>query len=221
MGEINLSLSAIFEQVWGYKTTAFEPELPAKPGRKETGLSGSSYYTTEGSVNGREYFMPVLVTYPDYSDLPDNAPGQNGGLGLAAPSGSLGILKQIYLPYPVISIRSSKTIIQTPLTERRGTVKEFININDYEITIKGFVINKTNDYPEETLSILRDLNELGEAVQVACPALDLFLKRPGRKGSDHVVISSFNVIENRGVKNVRPYEMTLISDEPFNLIDIR
>ncbi len=201
MGSANFSLIDIFEKAFGYKSAAFKPEFDhvygfidgSKTGeltnyRSNNGAHGSPYYSTD--ANGREYFLPVTI------------------------KSSLGTID---LPYPVISITSKKTIIETPLTERRGTVKEFINIQDYEIVIKGFMINDSNEFPESDVTMLRSIYELIEPVSIANPATDIFLLRPDRKGSDLVIIKDLKFPSSGGVKNVRPYELTLISDEPFNL----
>ena len=122
--------------------------------------------------------------------------------------------------YPVISISSRKTIIETPLTERRGTVKELINMQDYEIVIKGFIIGNSNEFPEAEVGRLRTIYEQNSALSVQCPLTDIFLLRPDRSGSDQVVIRELIFPAVKGVKNIRPYQLRMVSDEPFNLVTI-
>lgn len=206
MAEISFSLADIFEQTFGYKTQAFEPEFlrvqgDTTPYRTEQGFLGSPYYSSDAL--GREYYMPVTIKYLDGST-----------------SNQQGVLKKWDLPYPVISIASRKTIVETPLTERRGTVKELINIQDYEITIRGFIIAKANEFPESEVATLRNIYEQNAALSIQCPLTDIFLLRPDRSGSDQVVIKQLKFPDVTGIKNVRPYELQLVSDEPFNLISI-
>ena len=207
MADINLDIvSALFAKVFGYSSPAFDPQFSTVVGnttngipgtlRRSTGVAGSPYYAKD--ANGREYFLPITVTYTD----------------------SNGELVSWPLPYPVMSISSKKTLIETALTERRGTVKELINIQDYEITIKGLIIGRTREFPQDDVAQLRDLYEQNVAVSISNPVTDIFLLRPDRNGSDQVVITSLKFPEAKGVKNVRGYEMTLVSDEPFNLISI-
>ncbi len=214
MAEISLSLGDIFEQVFGYKTKAFNPEFQQVHGDAaqygtEQGSLGSPYYSSDAL--GQEYYMPVTVKYPDNSQLSQ----QNGSAGNVQ-----GVLKTWELPYPVISIYSRKTMIETPVTERRGTVKELINIQDYDITIKGFIITKANEFPENDVTTLRNIYEQNAALSIQCPLTDIFLLRPDRSGSDQVVITELKFHEVSGIKNVRPYELRLLSDEPFNLTAI-
>lgn len=214
MAEISFSLAALFEQTFGYKTRAFDPEFNTvtgynalSPGRKENGTQGSPYYAIDAL--GREYFMPVTITYPDAS-------GSNGLLG----NDSVDATNKWNLPYPVISVSSRKTIIETPLTERRGTVKELINLQDYEIVIKGFIVSNTNEFPETEVTRLRNIYEQNVALSIQCPLTDIFLLRPDRSGSDQVVITELTFPAITGIKNIRPYQLRMVSDEPFSLVSI-
>ena len=217
MAEISFSLGELFEQTFGYKTKAFDPQFSPvtsvkAPQRKEQSTQGSSYYAKNAA--GKEYYMPVTLTYPDTTPLP----ATNNSF---SPSDeSLTILKKWNLPYPVISITCKKTIVETVLTERRGTVKELINIQDYEIVIKGFIIGANGEFPEGEIATLRTIYEQNVPLSIQCPLTDVFLLRPDRKGSDQVVITSLSFPPISGVKNMKSYELHMVSDEPFNLITI-
>lgn len=216
MATISLSLFDLFQTTFGYQTKALDPKLEKvigenNPNRREYGAGGAPYY--QNLHAGKEYFMPVIIKYPDRNSMQDSLPGNS--------SQNFSKEKEFELPYPIISIESRKTIIETHLTERRGTVKELINTQDYLITIKGFIISQTHDYPEEGVTELRALYEHNTPLSIQCALTDIFLLRPDRSGSDLVVISELNLPMLRGVKNICPYELKLISDEPFNLISVK
>ncbi len=219
MAEIAFDLAGLFEQSFGYKTQAFEPEFTPVAGdsavvrngtntRTQQGATGSPYYGSD--ANGREYYMPVTLTYAD--DVTNTT-----ATGAAVTN---TVLFDLQLQYPVVSVTSRKTIIETPLTERRGTVKELINIQDYEIVIRGFIIGQSHEFPEDRVAKLRNVYEKNVALSIKCPLTDIFLLRPDRSGSDQVVITQLIFPAVTGVKNVRPYELHLVSDEPFNLTTI-
>ena len=214
MAAITFSLGDLFEQTFGYKSQAFNPQFPVVYGdqktfRAETGAYGSPYYASD--ANGREYYMPVSITYPNGSGSAANLLNTDANAPMTT----------WQLPYPVISVASRKTIVETPLTERRGTVKELINIQDYEITIKGFIINSDgNEFPENDVITLRNIYEQNIALSIQCPLTDIFLLRPDRSGSDQVVIRELTFPAITGVKNVRAYQLRMVSDEAFNLISI-
>jgi Domain of unknown function (DUF6046) len=216
MAELSFNISDLFERTFGYKTRAFDPDFSKPDGtvntnRNEYGAQGSPYYTI-GSL-GLEYYMPVTISYPEA--LPPLT-----GRQTTQDASETGKLKKWDLPFPVVSVASRKTIIETPLTERRGTVKELINIRNYEITIKGFIVGEGNNFPESEVTILRNIYEQNEPLAIQCPLTDIFLLRPDRNGSDQVVIKELKFPAVTGIKNVAPYELHLVSDEPFNLISI-
>ena len=213
MAIVDLDLWDLYKKEFGGDPTSFNPQIAPVLGdtelsRVNAGKLGSPYYATD-LVLGVEYFMPVLLTYPDTS-------ADSSGL---LPGGT-GILMNWNLPFPMVKVGCKKTMVETPLTERRGSVKELINIQDYKITITGFLIAGTNDFPEAQVTALRNLWEQSTPITIKCPMTDIFLLRPDRSGSDQVVIVDFDVTTKKGVKNVVDYKLELVSDEPFNLIDI-
>ncbi|PQJ12124.1 hypothetical protein CJD36_010080 [Flavipsychrobacter stenotrophus] len=172
MSELSFDLSLLFQQTFGYRSQAFEPQFREVSGNNQKlpsttrhGAHGSDYYANDLMAN--EYYLPVKISFSDSAT-------ENGDA------------HEWQLPHPVISITSKKTIIETPLTERRGTVKELINIQDYEIIIKGFIIGSKNEFPEQEVTMLRTVYEQNAALSIKCPLTDIFLLRPDRKGSDQV-----------------------------------
>jgi hypothetical protein len=123
------------------------------------------------------------------------------------------------LPYPVISVEMKKTTVETALAGRRGTVKEMISTDDYVFVVRGLIVSADNSYPESEVRNLRALFELQKPLPISSPITDLMLVTADRKGYDKVVITRMTFPEVRGIQNVRPYEMTLVSDEPFSLIE--
>ena len=201
---MEVDLGILFSDVFGKRIPSSQPDIPTITGnsindlnRKEFGKIGGAPFYSTGS-DGIEYFLPVVISYPDNNNT----------------------TQTLELPNCILSIKSRKTIIETPLTERRGTVKEFINIQDYDIGVEGFLIEPTNELPEDGLATLRMLYEKGVPVNISCALTDIFLLRPDRSGSDAVVIYDFEIPKMKGVKNVRPYSFSMKSDEPFSLYEI-
>ena len=126
-------------------------------------------------------------------------------------------LNGVILPYPVMSIRGKKTIVQTPLTRQNGTVKELISTNDYIINIKGLLIGTDGAWPEEDIKQLMNLYRMGESLSIESALTDLILLGPERGGSHQVVISSLSFPESKGTQHVTGYSMELLSDCNFEL----
>lgn len=123
-------------------------------------------------------------------------------------------VSELLLPYSVIKITSTKTIVSTPLSERRGTVKEYFSAEDYQISIKGFVIDEEQRiWPEKELTVLKQLDDLDTAVQLDNALTNIFLDKDTR-----VVITKLDLPEvEGGRKHVRPFSMSLMSDSIFTL----
>jgi Domain of unknown function (DUF6046) len=209
--EISFSLADLFYDTFGYRTRAFDPDFDPvsgiePPNRVDAGQLGSPYYGA--NALGREVFLPVTFSYPSQT---------GSGTGLVTYDGPM---QDWVLNCCVVSVSGRKTIVETPLTERRGTVKELVSIEDHQIRIKGFLIGAGNDFPEQDVSRLRDLYESNIPVSMKCALTDIFLLRPDRSGSDNVVIRELNFPAVTGVRNVRPFELLCVSDEPFSLVDV-
>lgn len=120
---------------------------------------------------------------------------------------------ELMLPYSVIKMSSKKTIVKTALSERQGTVKELFNIDDWQITVKGFVIAQNRVWPEEELIMLRTLNALTEAVELDNALSNIFLDKGTR-----VVIEDLELPEVQGGrKHIRPFSFKIESDSIFTL----
>ncbi len=122
-------------------------------------------------------------------------------------------LDGIKLPNTLISISSKKRIIETPLIGRKGTVKELINIEDYEIMIRGVIVDEGISFPEEMIMNLEELYDKNEAVSLKCALTDIFLQE-----DDSVVIKSIRFPEMKGIEHAQAYEISCVSDMDFELI---
>lgn len=186
-----------------YRTFGTKPKLPgelpaANLGEfKIQGQSNSDLITSLGSnlktvYEGQEIWMPVRFVGLDYNVF--------------------GVT-ELLLPYMVISISGRKEIIKTPLAQRGGKVKEEYAIDDYTISIKGFLIDKNRVFPEKELIVLEKLFTLGESVRLDNAITNVFLKDGGA-----VVIEAFDLPEVQGGRtHVKPVNMKLSSDSIFTL----
>jgi len=190
MAEVSFSIAQLFEKQFGYKSEAFK--FDKAPNKKLKADGGSPLYSLDSF--GREYFMPVWL-------------GE-----------TLDTLTE--LPYPVIRMECRKTIVETPLTERNGTVKELIYTQDYRITIRGLIINDTPDWPEQNIKIINSLFNVNAPIYIQSALTDIFLISTVGNSDAQAVITSISFPENKGVKNVCPYEIELLSNNIFSLNEI-
>lgn len=115
---------------------------------------------------------------------------------------------------PTIEIRGGKNIIETQLNrgDRVQNVLEEINLNNYEIRLRGVIINESEFdlYPEEDVRRLREICEKPGAVSITNGILNLF-------NINQVAIRDVELFEVRGYAGAQAYELVLLSDEDFEL----
>lgn len=187
MNCMKFKVGDILQNIIGYKGLPFPLSLP--PGKSRTAgreniLSDGGSPLWKKDMQGRWYFMPVIFSHKE---------------------------KEYEIPNAVISITGSKTIVETPMVGRQGTVKELINIKDYDINIAGVAMD--SDFPESQLKRLSELFKINEAVKLKCALTDIFLDE-----DDQVVIRSMDFVEMKGTETAQIVKMSLVSDRSFELI---
>lgn len=192
---VSLSLVTLFERQFGV-TPTFEPKLADLPARKEQNGTGTNYYAFD--PKGREYFMPVAVSYIDDAD--------NEVI--------------VTLPCCVVGIRGTNKVIETDLTEREGTFDEIISGGNWEIIVHGFLQAPGNDFPEDDFKKLVECKRQNKALSMISAITDMVLVHPNRSGSDLVTMRDLDFPPVVGVKNTKPYTIVFKSTASFNLYEI-
>jgi len=164
-------------------------------------------------------FPTVFKTVPR-TDIPEVEPGityQRNDHELTSALGSPLFmpvwLNDYQLPNePIISLRLSKKIVKTEIAGLDGTVKERISNGDYQIVIKGIIVNEnTDDYPEEEVRNLRKIIESNDAVKIKCRLTSLF-------NITDMAIEDFDIPGEPGAMSYQAYTISGSSDRPIELI---
>ncbi len=121
-------------------------------------------------------------------------------------------LNDIYLPNALVNITGQKTIIETPMTDFEGTVKEIINVQDWGLKIIFTVINEDGSYPEDWLYTMNDLYKLKEILTIDCAFTDAFLQ-----AKDNCLITGLEPLNMQGIENAQVFEISLKSDRYLEL----
>jgi hypothetical protein len=113
-----------------------------------------------------------------------------------------------------VGVNLSKTIVRTAVSERKGTVKEQFNIDDYRFTIKGMLIGKNRLFPEDQIAALKSIFEQNEPVFLKGGYPEIFLE-----DNAQVVITSLDFPEVEGKSPyIRPFSLMCESDYIEDLI---
>lgn len=114
----------------------------------------------------------------------------------------------IFVDICTVSVNLMSTIISTPVVERKGTVNEIINIDDYKFTIRGFLIGENRTVPEQLILDLVSLKESTQEKTLNGGYPELFLDETCR-----IVISDLEFPEVQGKNHwIKPFTITCKSD---------
>lgn len=166
-----------------YQGEDFELEETAEPLKTQSN-KGTTLYKKDAL--GNYYFMPVTFIHQG---------------------------KEYEIPCALISFTGRKNIIETPLVGRQGSVKELINLEDYQISITGAVFSENQVWPEEQLDAINELYNINEAIELKCALTDVFLSE-----NDKVVIQELNLPAAGQTEHVQVVEIKCVTDRAFELI---
>lgn len=156
------------------------------------GTPGFSQFTNRGKrlykkdYLGRWYFMPVTFIVEG---------------------------KELEFPTAVMSISGKKTIVETPMVGRKGTVKELISVDDYRVSITGFIENTEGTYPEDEIVEMQELFNYNASVELVSAFTDLIFD-----DGDRVVITSISYPPTPGLEDGQVVKIECVTDKPFELI---
>lgn len=140
--------------------------------------------------SGRWYFMPVYIKH---KDIPAD--------------GNTYELQQA-----VISVTCKKNIVETQMAGRKGSVKELISIDDYRISIAAFIQSENGTYPEEEVTLLKEIFNINEPVELISAFTDLVFD-----DGDKIVITDISFPPLPGVEDAVAVKIECMTDRPFKL----
>jgi hypothetical protein len=120
--------------------------------------------------------------------------------------------KSIQILQSIVTLQMKKTIVKTAMQGRNGTVKEYINNGDWQISIRGaFADNNPYRYPIEDVTSLNDICNIPEALEVVGEFFQLF-------NIHNLVIEDYEFPQRQGYQNMQAFNIKAVSDEPIELI---
>jgi hypothetical protein len=114
---------------------------------------------------------------------------------------------------PLISLGLSKTIVETATVGkyRKGTVKEYICTEDYQISIKGVCVDDEDlkAYPAKQVALINDLFAINDSLEVVSNVFfELF-------GIRKIVLKDLQFDDMAGEAGMQKYTITAVSDQDF------
>lgn len=115
----------------------------------------------------------------------------------------------IVIKSAVCTVSRKKTIVETAIAGRNGTVKESVSAQDYEVDVTFTLISAADEYPDEAMRRLASLADENSAVYVDSAFLRLF-------DIDRAVITELTV-EQETYGNTQEVTMKLTSDDDYEV----
>lgn len=111
----------------------------------------------------------------------------------------------------VMAISKTKSIVQTAIQGRPGTVKEYINEGDFSIGVRGKIVSENQLVaPEAEVIALKNLLNLPSTLEVSSFFLQYF-------DIVTVVVQDYQIAEVPGSRNEFDFFLNMISDTPIEL----
>ncbi|MDY3352299.1 DUF6046 domain-containing protein [Riemerella anatipestifer] len=112
----------------------------------------------------------------------------------------------------VIEAIRPKKIVTTDIVGRDGTIDELVGLQDWELSIKGLIINyESTDYPEDEVRALQELCEL-KSTQLECEGTFLTML-----GIRYLNIYRLSLPPTPGYSNIQKFEIEAKSKIKFIL----
>lgn len=113
---------------------------------------------------------------------------------------------------PIIRAVCRKTVVETPLVERNGSVKEIVSTDDWVINIKGTIKLSGGGWPDQALEDLLAMFYRNEAVSIESALTARLLN-----GNEYVVLTNLSLPDKQGKEQSIDYEIECVSDIAFEL----
>lgn len=126
-------------------------------------------------------------------------------------TGQLVTFSEVKLMTVLLTVDQAKKIIKTEIQGRDGTVKEYIGMGDYDISIDGILTGGNGHYPVDEVQALKRVLDAPIPLKIVSRYLhnlDVF----------NVVVESYNFPQTAGGYSQQPYSIKCISDAPVELI---
>lgn len=181
-------------------------ELPGPNGDKWA--NDGTLTTPDGvaSVLGRSIWATVTLESEAYEEPYYNEKSKSYEMAKMAPvSLELGTV--------LVDVNMSKNIVTTAINGMNGTVKEYIADGDYEVSLRGALVNKGYEYPRDLVKKFLDLMKAKVSLKVTSEFLALFPVHS-------LVVKSYTMPQVEGQTNTQLFEISAMSDNPVELIKI-
>ncbi len=110
----------------------------------------------------------------------------------------------------LLTVSQAKKIVKTEIQGRNGTVKEYIGMDDYHITINAIINGANYTYPWAHVNAIKQMLDAPIPIAVECKYLNAL-------GINTVVVESYQIGQEEGKYSQQKITISCISDIPILL----
>lgn len=136
-------------------------------------------------------------------------PNINNGNQYTGIDGATYTFDNIVLPIALVTMNQPTNVVKTNITGAPGSVKEYIGLGDWDITINSIIIMPTDQSPIPFIQAFMRLKN----APVAIPVTNYFMNAAG---ITHIVIEDFNPVQEEGGYSKLAFTIKACSDLPLN-----
>lgn len=111
----------------------------------------------------------------------------------------------------LMTVEQAKNIVTTQISGRDGTVKEYIGLDDFKITIQGLITGDNGQYPEAEVKSLLSILNAAVPIDVTSRFLTYF-------NITSVVVADYSLPQVEGSNSMQPFAITLLSDNSIDYV---
>lgn len=105
----------------------------------------------------------------------------------------------------LLTVSQAKKIIKTEIDGRDGTVKEYIGLDDYQVTVNGVITAKNGRRPLNEIAALKKMLDAPIPIEVANTYLQ-------NLGINYLVLDSYELAEQEGGYSYQTFSLNFLSD---------
>lgn len=126
-------------------------------------------------------------------------------------SGKIVTYEDVTLVTVLITLSQPKRVVRTEIQGNDGTVKEYIGMDDYQLTINGIINGSNGTFPFQDVAALHAICKAPVTIPVVSAYLQLF-------DIFNIVITEFNFEQEAGGYSKQNFTISAISDTPVELL---
>ena len=158
---------------------------------------------------GTPLYDTIFIERPEYTTFEwnDFTKKYDETQNVLASNKNIGGTQGLYIEGAILDVTRQRNIVTTEVAGYDyGTVKEYINNGDFNITIRGFVSTPYADkYPATDASLVNSYAGAPTQLKITSFMLNRIF------GIDYIVVTSSNMFQKQGTRNVQYFEWQCLS----------